>query len=553
LYFYRLNGSIERPDPASRSQPQGVHGPSQVVDPHFDWHDQNWFGLPLKDYVLYELHVGAFTPEGTLDAIIGRLDDLIDLGVTAIELMPLAQFPGGRNWGYDGVYPFAVQDSYGGPPALKHLVDACHQRGLAVVLDVVYNHLGPEGNYLADFGPYFTDRYKTPWGDALNFDGPYSDEVRDFFIQNARYWQTEFHIDALRLDAVHAIQDHSAYPFLEELNVATAAQAERLNRRFYLIAESNLNDTRLIRPRELGGYGLHSQWSDDFHHALHCLLTGERASYYADFGDLDQMAAAYRDGFAYTGQFSPFRERRHGNSPRNNHAEQFVVCIQNHDQVGNRMLGERLSTLVDFDGLKLAAAVVLLSPYVPLLFMGEEYGETASFQYFTSHGDPALIDAVRKGRREEFAAFRWQGEAPDPQAEDTFRRSRLQPELRRDGRHRVIFDWHRELLRLRKTIPSLALLSKECLQVREFEREKTLFVRRWCDGDAVWMVFHFGERPARLELPTPAGTWRQLLDSSDPRWLGQGTRLAESFHSDGVVELTIESRGMALYRREAAN
>lgn len=553
LYFYRLNGSTERPDPASRSQPRGVHGPSQVVDPDFEWHDQNWFGIPLKDYVLYELHVGVFTPEGTLEAIVGRLDDLIDLGVTAIELMPLAQFPGDRNWGYDGVYPFAVQDSYGGPLALKRLIDACHQRGLAVVLDVVYNHLGPEGNYLADFGPYFTDRYKTPWGDALNFDGPRSDAVRDFFIQNALYWQREFHIDALRLDAVHAIQDHSAYPFLEELNVATAAQAERLNRRFYLIAESNLNDARLIRSRELGGYGLHSQWSDDFHHALHCLLTGERASYYADFGDLEQLAAAYREGFAYTGQYSAFRERRHGNSPRNNPAEQFVVCIQNHDQVGNRMLGERLSALVDFDGLKLAAAMVLLSPYVPLLFMGEEYGETAPFQYFTSHGDPALIDAVRKGRREEFATFRWHGEAPDPQAEDTFRRSRLQLELRRDGRHRVLLDWHRELLRLRKTVPSLARLSKECLQVREFESEKTLLVRRWCDGDDVWMVFNLGERAPRLEIPTPVGTWRTLLDSSDPRWLGHGPRRAETICSDGVVELTIESRGMALYRREAAN
>ena len=550
-YFYRLDEANERPDPASRFQPEGVHGPSQVVDQHFEWHDQNWFGIPLENYVLYEMHVGTCTSEGTLDALIGRLDYLSDLGITAVELMPLAQFPGTRNWGYDGVYPFAVQESYGGPNALKRLVDACHQHGLAVVLDVVYNHLGPEGNYLADFGPYFTDRYKTPWGKALNFDGPHSDEVRNFFIQNALYWQTEFHMDALRLDAVHAIQDHSALPFLEELNLATAQQADKLNRRFYLIAESNLNDARLIRSRELGGMGLHAQWSDDFHHSLHCLLTGEQASYYADFGKVDDLLMAYRDGFAYTGQFSRFRDRRHGNSTKYNAAEQFVVCIQNHDQVGNRMLGERLSQLVDFDSLKLAAAVLLLSPYLPLLFMGEEYGETAPFQYFTSHGDDNLIEAVRKGRREEFAAFRWQGEVPDPQAAETFLRSRLRPELAAQGQHRLLLDWHRELLRLRKSIPSLALLSKDHLQAAGFEKEKALFIRRWSDDDEVWMIFNFGDQAARLQLPVPSGKWTRVIDSSDPKWSSQGERFAQSLTSDGGLGVLVGTKGFALYRREA--
>jgi maltooligosyltrehalose trehalohydrolase len=420
LYRYRLDGDKERPDPASRFQPQGVHGPSQVVAVACSGQGQPWSGLPLSQYILYELHVGTFTPEGTLDAIIPHLDSLLDLGVTAIELMPLAQFPGSRNWGYDGALLFAVQNSYGGPEALNRFVHACHEKGLAVVLDVVYNHLGPEGNYLGDYGSYFTEEYKTPWGAALNFDGPDSDEVRRFFLQNACYWFTEMHVDALRLDAIHAIKDFSARPFLGELADATRSWSERLNRRLHLIAESNRNDSRVIRPRDLGGYGLDAQWSDDFHHGLHALLTGERTGYYEDFGHIEHLARAYRCGYTYTGQYSLYRRRRHGNAPAGRPATQFVVCSQNHDQVGNRLWGDRVSGLVAFDGLKLAAAAVLLSPYVPLLFMGEEYGETAPFFFFTSHGDPALVEAVRRGRRAELATFRWPGEAPDPQNETAY-------------------------------------------------------------------------------------------------------------------------------------
>jgi maltooligosyltrehalose trehalohydrolase len=377
-YLYRLDGR-ELPDPASRYQPEGVHGPSEVTDPTFGWSDHTWFGLPLRDYVLYELHTGTFTPQGTFEAIVPWLSELRDLGVTVIELMPVAQFPGTRNWGYDGVYPYAPQASYGGPEGLKRLVDACHARGLGVCLDVVYNHLGPEGCYVDEFGPYFTDAYITPWGRAMNFDGPDSDEVRTFFIGNALYWFEEFHIDALRLDAVHAILDTSALPFLEELALATADLGERLNRRLHLIAESADNDARIIAPRELGGFGLDAQWNDDFHHALHALVTGERAGYYADYGDLRHLARAYADGFVYQGEYSGYRRRRHGRSSRHRGAQRFVVFTRNHDQIGNRMLGERPTVRLDVEELKLTAAVMLLSPYLPLLFMGEEYAETAPF------------------------------------------------------------------------------------------------------------------------------------------------------------------------------
>ena len=353
-------------------------------------------------------------------------------------------------------------------------MQACHRHGLAVVLDVVYNHLGPDGNYLGDYGPYFTERYKTPWGGALNFDGPYSDEVRRFFIDNALFWVTEFRIDALRVDAVHAILDHSAQPFLQELGLALQARAEQMNRRIYAIAESALNDTRIIRSRELGGYGLDAQWNDDFHHALRVLLTDDRGGYYQDFGELEHLAKAFREGFVYAGDYSAYRRRRHGNSSRHMPAQQFVVFAQNHDQVGNRMFGERLSQLVSLEALKLAASAVLLSPFIPLLFMGEEYGEVAPFQYFISHLDPQLVDAVRRGRREEFAGFAWQGEPPDPQDIATFQRAKLNHRLRSEGHHRALFEFYQELIRLRKELPALAQLSKEHMHVMGFEREKIL-------------------------------------------------------------------------------
>lgn len=550
LYRYRLDGQLERPDPASRFQPQGVHGPSQVVDGDFVWDDAGWSGLPLEDSIFYELHVGTFTPDGTFAAILAQLDGLIALGITAIELMPVAQFPGERNWGYDGVFPFAVQASYGGPHGLKQLVNACHQRGLAVVLDVVYNHLGPEGNYLGDFGPYFTDRYKTPWGLALNFDGPHSDEVRRFFIENALSWMTEFHIDALRLDAVHAIMDQSAYPFLKELAAAVHKRARQLGRRCYTIAESDLNDARLIRSRGQSGYGLDAQWSDDFHHALHTLLTGERSGYYADFGQLDHFVRALENGFVYTGDYSVHRQRRHGNASRALPAQRFVVCAQNHDQIGNRMLGERLSQLVSFAQLKLAAGAVLCAPFLPLLFMGEEYAETAPFQYFVSHSEPDLVEAVRHGRQAEFAAFDWQGQkvsAPDPQDPATFQRSTVNQTLRQHGQHRTLLAWYTELIRLRKQIPALAHVSKDDLEILSAPNQLSLLVRRWHDSSEVFVVLHFGRQAEQVSFPLPSGHWQKILDAEEEQWQGQGSRLPQQLTSQASVSLDLSPYTYAVF------
>ncbi len=543
LYFYVIDGSMSRPDPASRFQPQGVHGPSQVIDSFFGWSDNSWSGLQLRDYILYELHVGAFTPEGTFDALILYLDELVQLGVTAIELMPVGQFAGGRNWGYDGTYPFAVQNTYGGPEGLKRLVNACHKKGLAVVLDVVYNHLGPEGNFLRDFGPYFTDRYRTPWGMALNFDGAYCDEVRRYFIENALYWVRECHIDALRLDAVHAVIDQSAYPFLAELAEEIRRESERIKRHIYLIAESDLNDVRLIRARELGGYGLDAIWNDDFHHALHVRLTGENTGYYQDFGEFGQFAKSFREGFIYSGEYSLYRRRRHGLSSRGIPAGSFVVFSQNHDQIGNRLLGDRLSGLVTLESLKLAAGAVILSPFIPLLFMGEEYGETAPFQYFVSHSDPELIEAVRKGRVEEFTDFRWAADPPDPQAEETFQRSKLQHGLKLHAEHMLLLQFYRELLRLRKTF----IASNSIKEVLSYEREKVLLIRFGGEGQAVAVLFNFNLSEDSVTIPWPPGAWLKELDSAEERWGGRGSPIATVIHGNEDVSLSLAPHSFAVF------
>ena len=513
LYKFRLNENLERPDPVSRHQPQGVHGPSQIVSTNHNWTDSGWRGLPLDHYVLYELHVGTFTPQGNLESIIPRLATLKSLGITAIELMPLAQFPGDRNWGYDGAYPFAVQSSYGGPAALKSFVNACHQQKIAVVLDVVYNHLGPEGNYLNDFAPYFTDHYKTPWGQAVNFDGASSDEVRRYFIENALQWIDEFHIDALRLDAIHAIVDASAQTFLEELGVAVHERAHELNRQIFLIPESNRNDPRAIIPAANNGLGLDAVWNDDFHHALHVLLTKEKNGYYQDYSGIEDLAAAYRDGFVYAGQYSKFRHKHYGKSSQQIPAKHFVVFAQNHDQVGNRVLGDRLSHTLNFAQLQLAAATVLLSPYLPLLFMGEEYGEPAPFPYFVSHGDPDLIEAVRKGRRQEFADFAWQGEIPDPQSESTFHSAKLNWDSQKSGEHHTLWIFYQELLRLRRELPALASLEKSNTEVTT-DAGKILAVRRWHKANEVLLLANFSA--TNTEATIPKGRWQMILDSTRP-------------------------------------
>ena len=548
-YRYRLDGVKERPDPASRFQPFGVHGPSEVVDNRsFPWGDTNWTGLELCEYIFYELHVGTFTAEGTFDAAMSRLPDLKQLGVTAIELMPLAQFPGARNWGYDGAFPFAVQNSYGGPSGLMRFVNACHSLGLAVVLDVVYNHLGPEGNYLADFAPYFTDRYRTPWGQAVNFDGPLSDQVVRYFIENALYWIRDFHIDALRLDAVHGIVDRSAQPFIAFLTAEVEDFTQRQGPRVYLIAESDLNDNRLLLPQSQGGLGLHAQWNDDFHHALHVLQTGEQAGYYRDFGQVEQLARAFQQGYVFTGEYSTYRQRRQGNSAQVLDTSQLVVCSQNHDQVGNRMFGERSSRLISLEAQKLSAGAVLFSPSLPLLFMGEEYGEVAPFLYFTSHDDRALGEAVRNGRRAEFAAFGWRGDPPDPQAESTFLASKLDHRLKEREPHRTLWCFYQHLLQLRRVSHALRELSCDHCTVTGFEPMKCLVVHRWFEQDGVLLFFNFSDVLQIISLEAPAGDWCRWIDSADKTWLGPGSSIPAAFPNGSKVEIPVQPRSFCVFR-----
>jgi len=551
-YAYVLDGERERPDPASRALPEGVHGPSEVVDTRaFGWTDGAWRGLPLKDMVLYEIHVGTFTPEGTFDAIVPRLERLLALGVTVIELMPVASFPGARNWGYDGVGLFAPQRTYGGPTGLQRLVDACHARGLAVVLDVVYNHLGPEGNYLSEFGPYFTDRYHTPWGRAMNYDGDGARGVRDFVIANALYWIREYHVDGLRLDAIHSIFDASPVPILRELNQAAQQLARRMGRTVPVVAESDLNDRRVIDPVRRGGYGLAGQWSDDFHHAVHTLLTGERNGYYADFGSPEQLAKAYTDGFVYDGQSSVFRGRRHGTPTWDLPGERFVVCLQNHDQVGNRAQGERLSSLVDLERLKLAATALLVSPYVPLLFMGEEYGERAPFLFVADFQDPSLQAAVTRGRREEFTGFGWPDDVPDPQDPETFARSKLTWSLQDSEPHRWLWDYYRTLLSFRRGYPVLGAGGKRRLSARVEEKRLVIVLREGADGVAAAGILNFCAQGQTVALCLPPGMWQRLVDSAEARFGGAGSTTPPLLPvtDDGTVRVDMAPYAAAIFLR----
>ncbi len=539
-YWYILEGSRKRSDPASHFQPQGVDGPSEVVDHNaFPWTDAGWEGVPLEDMLIYELHVGTFTPEGTFEAVIARLPELRDLGITAIELMPVAQFPGTRNWGYDGAYPYAVQGSYGGPNGLKVLVNAIHQHGMSAIMDVVYNHLGPEGNYLRDFGPYFTGKYRTPWGDAINYDEPYSYGVRDFFIQNAIFWLDRYHFDALRLDALHTVYDQSAKHVIQELTESVARFSRESGHKRYVIGESDLGDVRLIRQRTTGGYGLDAQWADGFHHSLHTLLTGEHTGYYEDFGRIEQLAKAFKEGFVYSWQYSKHRKRFHGSSSRQRPARQFVVFAQNHDQVGNRMLGERLSQLVDFESLKLAAGALLLSPYLPLLFMGEEYAEDAPFLYFVSHADEELVAAVRDGRKREFESFRWERECPDPQAVRTFQESKLKWNSRHEGRHRIMLEFCRRLMELRRSIPHM--VSKENLAVQCLPQEKVLTWHRTHTRGQAHGIMNFSDTVQQFPLRAPENNWIKVLDSADNRWDGPGALLPEQIHDGREVSMPPKS------------
>ena len=512
-YAFSLDGGPPRPDPRSPWQPYGVHGPSRVVDhAAYEWGDDDWPGFHLPTAVLYELHPGTFTADGTLDGAIDRLDHLVDLGVTAVSLMPVNAYPGRQGWGYDGVALYAVHDPYGGPAALKRFVDACHGRGLGVILDVVYNHLGPSGNYLGEFGPYFTDRYTTPWGSAPNLDDVGSDEVRRFFLDNAAMWLRDYHVDGLRLDAVHAIVDTSAVHFLEELAVETEALAARVGRPLWIIAESDLNDPRLLWSRESGGYGLHAQWSDDFHHALHAALTGEGAGYYADFGAVSDIARALREAFVYAGRRSGHRGRRHGRPATGLSGHRFLGYLQNHDQVGNRALGERIGPIAGHALQKVGAALVLTSPFVPMLFQGEEWAASSPFQYFTDHADPELGRAVREGRRGEFAAFGWDpDQVPDPQDPRTWLRSRLRWEERDRPEHREMEEWYRSLIRLRAERPDLRDGALDRVEARADDEARTLLVRR----GAALVVANLAAATRTVELPHGDARPRLVLASRD--------------------------------------
>ncbi|MEW5744146.1 MAG: malto-oligosyltrehalose trehalohydrolase [Nitrospirota bacterium] len=552
-YLYRIDRELERPDPVSSFQPMGVHGPSQVVDHRsFQWEDSDWKMPDLCRMIVYEIHVGTFTPEGTFDAAVARLDEIKDLGATALLIMPVAQCPGARNWGYDGAYPFAVQNTYGGPDGLKRLVNECHKRGMAVKLDVVYNHFGPEGAYLRDFGPYLTDNYKSPWGEAINVDGPYSDGVRNFFIENALHWYNNFHIDILRLDAADRIFDINAYPFLQELADTVKNCSRRNGRECFLIAEADQNDPKLTRPKEQGGFGLDGQWLDDFHHCIHTLLTGEREGYYADYGSVEQLAKSLQEGFVYTGEYSKYRKCRRGRPSTDIPAFRFVAFSQNHDQIGNRQAGERLEELIHFEALKIAAATVLLSPFIPLLFMGQEYAEESPFRYFVNHSDPALIEAVRAGRKSEFTSFLWEGEPPDPESEETFLRSKLKWERRELPQHREMLAFYKALIHLRKTIPALSNCDKDRLVTRVLDDKCILLMRRWHDKERshAFCIFNYNTVDTRFYTGDflPEGRWKKLIDSAESQWNGPGTRLPDEINA--AEALLVKEHAMALYTKD---
>ena len=519
-YFFVVENKKDLPDPASHHQPEGVHGPSAVVDHNsYQWKDTGWGGVPFHELILYELHVGTFTKEGTFEAIIPRLDDIKKVGINALELMPIGQFPGDRNWGYDGSYPYAVQNSYGGPLALKKLVDACHQKGIAVFLDVVYNHLGPEGNYFSEFGPYFTDKYKVPWGDALNFDGNWSDGVREYFANNALYWFDLYHIDGLRIDAIHAIYDHGAVHFWELFHARIHALEEKTGRKYYTIAESDLNSPVVVKPPESGGYGFTGQWLDDFHHALYTLLHEEGRKLYIDFGLMQQLAKGYTDGFVHSGEYVKFRKRKFGRSSAGIAGDRFIIFTDNHDQAGNRVTGARLSSLIDHERLKIAAAAMFLSPYIPMLFMGEEYAEQAPFFYFVSHSDKELIKAVREGRKEEFAAFNWDTEPPDPQSEKTFNDSKLNWKSREKGDHAVTLNWYTELISLRKKHPALQSFEKNDVRAIPIGEEGLILHRQSPGGlDHALIFFNFSGRELTCSPSSVNTELYKLLDSKEVCW-----------------------------------
>lgn len=547
-YQFILNGEKYLPDPASLSQPDGVHGPSKTFDLRaFSWTDTNWKNIPLKEYITYELHTGTFTPDGTFASMEEKLDYLVDLGITAIELMPVSQFSGGRNWGYDGVFPYCVQNSYGGAEALQHLVNVCHQKGLAVILDVVYNHIGPEGNHLEEFAPYFTDKYHTPWGNAINFDDAWCDGVRLFFIENALMWFRDFHIDALRMDAVHAIKDFSPVHILQEIKEQLDFLEHQTGGCHYLIVELDLNDTRFINRVDKGGYGMNAQWIDEFHHSLRVSSGQEKSGYYSDFNGIKSLAKAYQDAYVYDGTYSDHRKKKFGIKVKENGGEQFVVFSQNHDHVGNRMLGERTSELVSFDMQKLMAGAVLASPYLPMLFMGEEYSEPGRFQYFVSHTDPELAEAVRKGRKKEFQVFHMAGEAPDPMSLEAFEESKLHWDLIEKAPHKTMLAYYKRLIEVRKKQSALSVLNRKDVHVECLEDKQIIVLQRQHKIQDVIALMNFSNKPEEVHVAVYSPVWHKLIASSDVLWNGSED-LPDTI--SGEINLILPPQSFTLYTNQ---
>lgn len=534
-YLLRLDGEIERPDPASRWQPNGVHGPSAIWRPTAAQSDEPVVALKLEDTVIYELHVGTFTQEGTFDAAIPRLRELRDFGITAIELMPVAQFPGERGWGYDGTYWLAPQQSYGGPAGLERFVAACHTEGLAVILDVIYNHFGPEGNYLHHFGPYFTNRYTTPWGEAVNFDGEGREGARSLVLDAVRSWIRNFRVDGLRLDAVWAIHDESRQHILADIGQVAAEEQQYQNRPIHIIAETHYRNVWLLDSFEQGGCGLAGQWSDDFHHCVHALLTGERDGYYSRYtAPARQLTQALSDVFVRDGLPEAFRGKSYDGTTGKHGGEQFVVCIQNHDQVGNRALGERLGALVPPNKQRLAACLLLLAPHIPLIFMGEEYAEQSPFLFFCDFSDANLQEAVRRGRREEFKGFHWYNQIPDPQSHVTFERSQLSWQWPAGTSHAAMRRLYGDLLRLRVSQPALRdFRNREARLTTTENDEHLLWFRRGALENAITCLFNLGG--TRTELPESCCALPMILRSEDEIYRGGVSERKEPASKEGVL------------------
>lgn len=551
-YHYIVEDGAAKPDPASHYQPEGVFGPSEAVNhQQFKWSDEQWMGRPFRDLIIYELHVGTFTDEGSFDAIIDRLPDLKETGINAIELMPVSQFTGHRNWGYDGVFPFSVHNSYGGPEGLKRLVNACHREGIAVFLDVVYNHIGPEGNCLPGFAPYFSSVYHTPWGDAMNFDGKWSDGVKNYVIQSVRNWIINYHIDGLRFDAIHEMFDRSAENIWLLLHEERVLMEQQLGRPLYFMAESDLNNPSTIKHPDAGGMGFHAQWLDDFHHALYVLINPDDRNRYRDFEMVEQLAKAYKEGFVHSGEYVNFRKKRHGRSSAGISGEKFIAFNQNHDQIGNRPGGERLSHLVDFDTLKLAAAALMLSPYVPLLFMGEEYADDSPFLFFVSHSDMELVEKVREGRKVEFADF-GEFDAPDPYSEETFEKCKIKWGSRKEGRHKILLQWYKTLIEMRRTEAPLREFSKNTVNVQVVGDAAYLLSRKNHPGSRhILAWFNFGKNEVRTAVPNYADGYSLLLNSRSKEWMekeGEATvpQTIESKH-----EITLLPQSLVVYKSDA--